>query len=155
MTCANTQCSAYGDCNLGFDCPLFILSPTNTKRTKDKPAKSFTTEDNEQEAVIDYCALKGIEVVHIPNESKRSPSYGAKMKRIGLRKGFPDLLFPMPRKGYHGLFIELKRDRTCRPTKEQLWWIDYLNKQGYHATVCYGADEAIREMEKYFGEKHK
>lgn len=28
--CANTQCSAYGNCNLTFDCPLF-------KPTSDKP----------------------------------------------------------------------------------------------------------------------
>ncbi len=34
MTCANTQCSAYGDCDLGFDCPLF--NPTADKPKTNK-----------------------------------------------------------------------------------------------------------------------
>lgn len=101
---------------------------------------------------MQYCDLKHIIAVHIPNESKRSLAYGAKMKRMGLRKGFPDLLFPTPRNGFHGLVIELKRDKNSKPTKEQLDWIKYLNEQGYRATVCYGAGEAIREIEKYFRE---
>lgn len=150
MTCANDRCSACGNCNLtAFECPLFKY-PTEVKKAQHKPSKSPTSEDSEQEAVIEYCVLKGIEVVHIPNESKRSLAYGAKMKRMGLRKGFPDLLFPTPHKGYHGLYIELKRDKTCKPTAEQWRWINYLNEQGYRATVCYGATEAIDEIDWYF-----
>ncbi len=34
MTCANTQCSAYGDCDLGFDCPLFNPSADKPKTNK-------------------------------------------------------------------------------------------------------------------------
>ena len=153
MTCANTRCSACGNCNLTeFQCD-FYKSASEVKKSipKAKPIIQ-TTEDEVQEAVIQYCELKRIVVVHIPNEAKRSAAYGAKMKRIGLRKGFPDLSFPTPRKGYHGLYIELKRDKSCKPTVEQLKWINYLNKQGYRALVCYGADEAIEEIEKYFKE---
>lgn len=32
--CANTQCSAYGNCNLAFDCPLF--KPTSEKSKANK-----------------------------------------------------------------------------------------------------------------------
>ena len=152
MTCANSRCSACGNCNLTLsDCALF-KSAAEVPQRKRTPTKQPTTEDAEQETVIEYCVLKGIEVVHIPNESKRSPAYGAKMKRMGLRKGFPDLSFPTPRKGYHGLYIELKRDKTCKPTAEQLQWINYLNSQGYRATVCCGAGEAIEEIDRYFNE---
>lgn len=156
MKCANTRCSACGKCNLTLlDCALFKSSAEVPQR-KRITAKSTTTEDAEQETVIEYCILKGIEVVHIPNESKRSPAYGAKMKRMGLRKGFPDLSFPTPRKGYHGLYIELKRDKTCKPTPEQWEWINYLNEQGYRAAVCYGAGEAIDEINWYYnGEEGK
>lgn len=152
MICHNTRCSACGKCNLtSLECALF-KSSSEVKKSRRKPVKPLTTEDAEQEAVIEYCELKGIVVVHIPNESKRSLAYGAKMKRMGLRKGFPDLLFPTPRNGYHGLYIELKRDKTCKPTKEQLQWLEYLNKQGYRAELCYGAGEAIKVIEEYFGE---
>ena len=112
--------------------------------------RSNKTEAGEQEVVIDYCALFRIDIVHIPNEGKRSATYGAKLKRTGLRKGFPDLFIPAARKGYHGLFIELKRDRNSMPTAEQLAWIGKLNTNGYYATVCYGAAAAIEEIKKYF-----
>lgn len=111
------------------------------------------TEDGEQEAVVEFCALARVPVVHIPNEGKRSAAYGARMKRLGLAKGFPDLFITLALSGFHGLFIELKRDRTKRPTKEQREWIEYLNAEGYRAVVCYGAEEAIEEIKKYFGGK--
>lgn len=152
MTCANNRCSACGKCNLTQkECGMFRTAAEMRQR-QHKPPKQSTTEDAEQEAVIEYCALKGIKVVHIPNEAKRSAAYGAKMKRMGLCKGFPDLCFPAPRRGYHGLYIELKRDKDCKPTPEQLRWIKYLNEQGYRAAVCYGAGEAIDEINCYFWE---
>lgn len=152
MICHNTRCSACGKCTLTpLDCALF-KSASEVKKRRDKPVKSLKTEDAEQEAIIEYCELKHIVVVHIPNESKRSLAYGAKMKRMGLRKGFPDLLFPTPCKGYHGLYIELKRNKDSKPTKEQLQWLYYLNEQKYKAELCYGADEAIKVIEEYFGE---
>lgn len=109
------------------------------------------TEDEVQEMIVDYCDRLHIACVHIPNEGKRNAIYGAKMKRIGLRKGFPDIFIPTAKKGFHGLFIELKRDRHSHPTKEQLEWIAYLNKNGYYAVVAYGADAAIDEIKKYMG----
>ena len=109
------------------------------------------TESGEQEAVIEYCAWKHIPVVHIPNEGKRSVSYAAQMKRMGLAKGFPDLFIPVAISGFHGLFIELKRDRKSKATETQKAWIKYLNKAGYRAVVSYGSEEAMREIELYFG----
>ena len=111
------------------------------------------TEDDVQVAVVDYCDLMRIVCVHIPNESKRSQAYGAKMKRMGLRKGFPDLFIPTARNGFHGLFIELKRDKESRPTKEQLEWLSHLNREGYRAIIAYGVDEAMKEIKKYMGIK--
>lgn len=133
--CANTQCSEYGNCNLGSKCDYF--KPTSekqkTKRNTEKPNNLTLSEDDEQITVMQYCELKHIIAVHIPNESKRSVAYGAKMKRMGLRKGFPDIFIPTARKGFYGLFIELKRDRQSRVSAEQIAWITYLNKQGYKA----------------------
>lgn len=111
------------------------------------------SENGEQEAVVEYCAWRHIPVVHIPNEAKRSASYAALMKRIGLAKGFPDLFIPVAHSGYHGLFIELKRDGRGKPTDEQKAWIEYLNKAGYRASVCHGSEEAMKEIENYFSGK--
>lgn len=111
------------------------------------------TEAGEQETVIEYCELMRIPAVHIANEAKRSKAYGAQMKRMGLRKGFPDLFIPAARRGFHGLFIELKRDKQSKVSKAQREWIEYLNGAGYLAAICYGAEEAIAEISGYFGVK--
>ena len=111
------------------------------------------TENGEQEAVVQFCELSRIPVAHIPNEGKRSAAYAAQMRRMGLAKGFPDLFIPVPASGFHGLFIELKRDCKSKPTEQQRAWVEYLNSVGYRAAVCHGADAAIEEIKNYCGGK--
>ena len=106
------------------------------------------SEDEEQAAVIEYCDLMRVPIVHIPNEGKRSAAYAAKMKRMGLRNGFPDLFVTEARGGFHGLFIELKAEGG-RTSPDQKMWIAKLNSKGYLARVCVGADAAITEIQKY------
>ena len=107
-----------------------------------------SSEDAEQEAVVEYCDLLHIPIVHIPNEGKRILSYAARMKKMGLRRGFPDLLVPLARGGYHGLSIEMKYGKN-KITKEQKEWLERLAAEGYACAVCYGAAEAIKTIESY------
>lgn len=117
------------------------------------------TEDQEQAALFEWANLScGAHpelalLVHIPNEGKRSVQTGANLKRIGLKPGFPDIMLPVARHGYHGLFIELKRSRGGQVSDNQKWWIDKLNQQGYYAVVCFGLDEAISVISKYLNIK--
>ena len=71
-----------------------------------------------------------------------------KAKRGGMKKGFPDISLPVPRGGYHGLFIELKVDKN-KPSSEQEAWLERLVDQGYYAAVVWGADAAITLIEFY------
>lgn len=119
----------------------------------EKEMPSLTTESGEQRTIIEFCDWHKIPCIHIPNESKRSLAYGAMMKHIGLRKGFPDLFIPIAKNEFHGLFIELKRDRNSKVSDEQKSWIKYLNKAGYRAVVCYGSTEAVHEIIGYCGVK--
>jgi len=59
-----------------------------------------------------------------------------------------DLFIYEPRGKYHGLAIELKVGYN-KPTKEQLEWIEQLNKRKYKAVVCRGIDEALFELQNY------
>ena len=85
---------------------------------------------------------------HVPNGGKRSMSEAARFKREGVKAGVPDLCLPVPRGGYHGLCIELKAVNG-KPSDYQLQWLTMLSQQGYCAKLCYGADEAIRTIDKY------
>lgn len=109
-----------------------------------------STEEYEQIAVVDYLDVKGIPVFHVPNEGKRSPKTGKRFKRMGMKPGVPDLCIPVARRGYHGLFIEMKYGSN-KLTEKQAEWLTLLNENGYKAVCCYGFDDAMRAIDWYFG----
>lgn len=84
----------------------------------------------------------------IPNGARMRMSQARKMKEEGLRAGVPDMCLPIARQGYHGLYYEMKFGRN-KPSAEQSSFIRRLIVQGYHAVVCYCADEAIEITKKY------
>ena len=84
----------------------------------------------------------------IPNGQKRDKSIGYNLKREGVKPGVPDLCLPMPARGYHGLFIELKVGRG-QPSEQQREWIAHLTSEGYRVCVAYGFEEAREWLEWY------
>jgi VRR-NUC domain len=73
-----------------------------------------------------------------------------KLKRMGVSAGFPDIEIPLPIPGlYHGLYIELKRQKGGFLSDAQLDWLKYLNGQGYHAVRANGFEEAKQVVLDY------
>lgn len=85
---------------------------------------------------------------HVPNGGARSKSEAGRMKRQGVKAGVPDLVLPVARGGYHGLYLELKA-AGGRPTPEQKEWIRELQEQGYASTVAVGWEAAAKVIETY------
>ncbi len=85
---------------------------------------------------------------HVPNEGKRTASTGGRLKAAGMRAGVPDLCLPVPRGGYHGLYIEMKYGKN-NPTQAQNEWLDALREQGYFTAVCYGFYETVNIIRQY------
>jgi hypothetical protein len=85
----------------------------------------------------------------IPNGGWRHKVTAAKLKLMGVMPGVPDLCFPMPRCGYHGLYIELKRQKGGTVSDNQKIWIAALSNNGYRVEVCRGADEAMAVILDY------
>lgn len=94
------------------------------------------------------------------NGIQTAPKIKKMMYSQGMKKGYPDLFLPVARtigeKVYHGLFIELKSEGG-EPKKEQIWWNEQLNEQGYVAVFCYGIEEAKKiicdYLQRRLGEK--
>ena len=113
------------------------------------------TEAQEQAALLQWAWLMTAQrpelalLFHCPLGGLRDPVVGAKLKRQGATKGFPDLFLPVARGAYHGLMIELKRVKGGAVKPEQKWWLEQLNAQGYRAVVCKGADAAMAVIEEY------
>jgi hypothetical protein len=90
---------------------------------------------------------------HVPNGGKRNITTAKRLKAEGVKPGVPDIHLPVPRKGFHGLYIELKKQRGSSTTENQDYWIEALNAQGYCAVVCRGWEEASRKIIEYLSEK--
>ena len=119
-------------------------------KKKDIP---FVTEEKEQTALVQWLTYKKIVFTSVPNESKRSVVYGAKLKRMGLQRGFPDLLIftrskILKESGYLGIAIEMKSLKgRIRP--EQTEWLDTLSLEGWLTQICFGFNEAVDYLEKF------
>lgn len=109
------------------------------------------TEQKQQEAIVTYLQLQYKNVRYcasLGGQYQQYHSQRAKAIRTGYVKGFPDLQITEARKGYHGLFIELKT-KIGRLTTHQQQWLDDLNERGYLAKCCKGIEEALDTIDQY------
>jgi len=123
------------------------------------------SEANEQEIFVLYLEKQNIPVIPNLNENiwsgiirwvvkPESVALGIiarieqKMKKMGKRKGVPDLFIPYPSGRYHGMYIEMKYGKN-KATNEQMEWLQRLSKLGYYCVICYSAKQAITAFEKY------
>ena len=67
----------------------------------------------------------------------------------GMLSGVPDLFLPVPKNGYHGLFIEMKYGSN-KVTENQEKFLQNAANAGYAVSVCYSANEAIKRIEDYY-----
>ena len=113
------------------------------------------TEGQEQEIIFKWADLQTAIMPELKllngslNGVKLSIGSAMKAKRQGMRKGYPDIALPIARAGYHGLFIELKKDKGGRPSKEQKEWLAELNRQGYLALCIHGSKLSIDVIKMY------
>lgn len=84
----------------------------------------------------------------IPNGGSRHKLEAYNLKRQGVKAGVPDICLPLARKGYNGLYIELKWGKN-KPTDKQLQWLDKLSKNGYKTAVIYTIEDAIKLIKEY------
>ncbi len=80
----------------------------------------------------------------------RHPGHKVEAKKMGMMPGVPDLIISHPRKGYHGLFIEMKAENGS-VSALQAAYIDDLNSEGFRAVVCFGFAEAMEVFNDFFG----
>lgn len=85
----------------------------------------------------------------VPNGGNRDIITAKKLKAEGVKAGVPDLCLPVPRGEYHGLFVELKRQKKSQISPEQVAWLKALQGQGYRAEMCLGAAAAWEVIQEY------
>jgi hypothetical protein len=114
-------------------------------------------------AVCDYLRMQYPKVLFnsdMAGSMKLTIGQAVQIKKLRSSRGFPDLVIYEPRKQFHGLFLELKkegeviyrRDGFTLKTHhlvEQAETIKQLNQLGYFASFAVGFDEAKHYIDLY------
>ena len=121
-------------------------------------AKNTTPlEKDEQISFVSYCELHDIDVIStqngfkMPKGSFNRVGYSNTLKKMGMRKGFPDLIVLARNKSktHEVLFIEMKRQKGGTVQPEQKEWIEKLDGMDYCVGVAYGYESAVRILNMY------
>lgn len=118
-------------------------------------AKPVDREGLEQAALIKELELRlptvAALIYHVPNGGHRHKLVAIKLKGQGVKAGVPDLVLPMARGGYFGLYLEFKATapNDAAVSASQHAWIRRLNEQGYLAIVCRGHFDAMEQIRAY------
>lgn len=112
-------------------------------------------EDDLQETIvrwfdIAYPSLKKC-LVCVPNGGKRNAIEAARLKRMGVRAGFPDLIFIKPNKTYPYMGIELKTPKG-RQSDFQKQYETYFSQLGAKYVVVRSVDEFIEVIQEYLND---
>lgn len=90
-------------------------------------------------------------VYAVPNGGKRDPRTAARMKAEGVKPGMPDVNCDVAASGWHGLRIELKREKGGSVSPAQRQRHGALRAQGFRVEVAEGADAAWAVLCEYLG----
>lgn len=120
---------------------------------------TIPTEAQEQTALFQWAAMMEGRIpelrllYHCPNGGSRNAIEARNLRLQGVKPGVPDIFLPCARNGYHGLYIELKRQKGGRVSVDQKRMILALRAQGYKAEVCRGWEEAKDTICEYLREE--
>jgi len=125
----------------------FVLSPVR-KKVVDREGQEQAALMRELE--LRYPAVFDL-IYHVPNGGHRVKAVAAKLKAQGVKAGIPDLVLPMARGGFFGLYVEFKatppNDAAISASQHER--IRKLNEQGYLAVVCRGHFDTVEQIRAY------
>ena len=116
------------------------------------------TEEQEQMAVIEWRDLMVNQfpelrlLIHIGNGGLRSKPEAVRFKKMGVHPGVSDLFLPVARGGFHGLWVEMKRQKGGKLSEPQKQWIEDMTAEHYLAVRADGAEAACDVIYKYLTE---
>jgi len=85
-----------------------------------------------------------------PNGIKLTMMQAVRFKMMGYKAGTPDILIFEPRGKYHGLFVEMKREKKGVVSDKQKEFLQRANDRRYYSVVCNGFESAKNVIDSYF-----
>jgi Fe2+ transport system protein FeoA len=103
-------------------------------------------EETIQRHVVARLRIARAVFCHVPNGSKATPRYRAKLKALGVEPGVPDLLIFSAPGGPCALELKTTKGRL---SFDQLGWLGRLEELGWRVAVAYGLDDALARLESW------
>lgn len=118
--------------------------------------KLVLKDGSPSEDMIHLAAMKHLRIVHrlnkraihIANEGNRNFLYAKKLKHMGVTPGVYDIHIARARKGYHGMWLELK-SKNGKLSPEQIKFKEEYEEEGYFCAEAWSIDEAIEHIDWY------
>lgn len=124
-------------------------------RKNNGPSLPVPTESVEQQCLFRWAQYQSgafpelVLLYHVPNGGHRNKAEAGRFRAEGVKAGVPDLCLPVPRGGFHGLYIELKRLKGSKTSEDQKAWLSRLEEQGYCVALCKGWEAAANVIMEY------
>lgn len=129
-----------------------MMSTKNTQSSSQTKRNRTNSETKEQEILFDTLAQLYPSIFQatfaIVNEGKMPVQYRTKLKKRGLKPGVWDVFCAIPKRGFSGLWLELKVGYN-KLTDNQQSWQAIVDNNGYAWAVCYGWQEAFSRLLDY------
>ena len=126
------------------------------RRTRRNP-RVRVPEHVEQVALMQWAALSLTRypdlawLYAIPNGGHRYANVAKALKAEGVKSGVSDLHLPVAKRGYHGLWIEMKA-AGGQVSSAQRAWLEGMRMLGHRAEMCRGFEAARTVLEDYLRE---
>jgi hypothetical protein len=131
----------------GASSPSRAATPSTSTPSSTASTPRDDREHREQVEFVTWVqtALPGLAecMTAIPHGGHRRKGVAGKLVAEGVRRGYPDVLFDVPRGPWHGLRVEMKAEDGV-VSDDQLAWISRLLRHGYLAVVAENAEHAKR-----------
>lgn len=126
--------------------------------------KPIQHEENEQKALILWAHWQPVPpapdiepaakladyLFAIPNGGARNKKTAADLRAAGVKAGVWDLMLPIARQGFNGLWVEMKYGKN-NLSSDQRDWGARMRLAGYQTAVAWSQDDAKAAICRYLG----
>jgi hypothetical protein len=92
----------------------------------------------------------------IPNGGERQAAQAARLKAEGVKSGVSDVCLPVAKRGYHGMYMEMKKPGSDgkaagKESPQQKEFAQFITDGGYLYRCCYDWETAAKTVAWYMG----
>lgn len=133
----------------GLDAPLPEPKPRKKRKNEESLSQIAVFRWWHRVHAIDF-NLPEIVMHSVPNGGFRGIITATIMKREGQQRGVFDIKLNVARKGFHGLWLEMKAEKG-QLSEAQLAFSKAMFDQNYLCAVSHSTEHAIQTIKEYLG----